>query len=167
MASKVENYPIAEEAFNLKTFLDKIVEKVRDVYNMYNVPLPDRQYWTFGDAAFDCEQMVVSFVNLYLGPPGDEASQPQRCSAPRTAVVTINVVRKTATPVNGKLPSATSLQDAADWQAIDAWILIESNQLFDQWDDFIQGPGVIATVTAGTASGGFQNVSMQLTMAVP
>ena len=173
MSKKISDYEISEDAFDLKNFLDGIVQRVRDVYTLYNVPLPARQYWTFGDPAYDCEQMVVSFVNLYLGPPGDEANTPQRCTQPRTAVVRISVVREMATQNQGSrsvaIPTPEAIQDASNWQALDAWILIQSSKQFDFWDPEygVPGLGLIATVTAGTAAGGFNDVSMTLTMAVP
>jgi len=158
---------IVEDAFNLSNFMDGVLDRVRQVYASYNVPLPARQYWTFGEPAYDCEQVVVSFINLYLGPPGDEANRPVKCNQPRTAVVRISVVRQTVVQQGTKAPKAQDIEDSARWQALDAWILIESNQLFDNWDEFANGPGVIATITAGTASGGYQEVSMQLTITVP
>lgn len=172
MGRKVGDFEISEDAFALKDFLDALLQKVRDVYDLYNVPLPARQYWTFGEPAFDCEQVVVSFINLYLGPPGDEAATPRHCNQPRTAVVRISVVRQTATQSNtsrSPVPSAQSIQEASNWQAVDAWVLVESNKLFDQWDEDMGMPGlgVISTITAGTAAGGYQDVSMTLTMAVP
>jgi len=46
--------------------------------------------------------------------------------------------------------------------AVDAWTLLDASCLCDEW-----GLGVIATVTAGEAQGGFQGVNMTLTVAVP
>jgi hypothetical protein len=44
---------------------------------------------------------------------------------------------------------------------------MEAMQLFDQWDDYGLGLGVIATVDAPVQQGGFQAINMQITMAVP
>jgi hypothetical protein len=47
--------------------------------------------------------------------------------------------------------------------AIDAWMLLDTACLCSPW----LGMGVIATVTADEAQGGFQGVTMTLTVAVP
>ena len=87
---------------------------------------------------------------------------------PRTATVTITVARNV--PVvgqNGRPPSADKIELASAVSAIDAWVLMESLNLFDQWNDGSYGLGVIATVDVAEPEGGFQIVSMDLTLAVP
>jgi len=167
--TKVDDYAISEEAFNLRNALDKILETLVSVYASYGVPLPSRRYWTFGPPAIDCEQAVVSFVQLYLGLPGDEASQPRPCSDPRSMVVNINIAREIMVITKtGKLPSGAQIQAGSEWQAIDAWVLMEAMQQFDTWGAAYggRGLGVIATVDTGAAEGGFASVNMTLTVAV-
>jgi hypothetical protein len=41
-----------------------LLERVRAVYAEAGVPLPDRQLWTAGESAYDCEQLVVSLMSL-------------------------------------------------------------------------------------------------------
>jgi hypothetical protein len=164
----IEKYPIDSEALGLKELLDTILAKVVAVYASYDVPLPSRQYWTFGQPAFDCEQIVVSFIQAYLGTPGNQASEPVPCSGPRSAVVQISVVRATATPSGSTgIPAADKIQAAAHWQAVDAWVLLDAIRQFNDWGDGLPGIGVIATVDGGTASGGFHDVSLQLTVGMP
>jgi hypothetical protein len=75
------------------------------------------------------------------------------------------------TPVvgqSGQAPTAAKIQKAAELTSVDGWILMQSLNLLDQWEEEgLYGPGVIATISAGENSGGFQSVSMQITMAVP
>lgn len=148
--------------------LDRALEKVEAVFQSYDVPLPDRRYWTIGTPAIDCEQLVVSFVQAYLGTPGDEASTPQRCHQPRSAVLSISIAREIPTVgQGGRAPSGQTIEQASYISAVDAWVLLESVNQFDQWDEVGSGMGVIATVEGTTPAGGFQVTSMQLTMVVP
>lgn len=158
----------SEDAYNLKNMLDGIIERVENVFQTYNVSLPNRRYWTFGQPVIDCEQLVVSFIQMYLGTPGDEASTPQRCNVPRSAVVTISVARQIPTVgTNGRPPSGDKIQEGAARSAIDAWVLMEAVRDFDMWDGTGYGLGVIATVDVLPPEGGYQAVNMQLTLAVP
>lgn len=165
----LDKYDIDESAFNLKDLMDGILQRVIVLFESYGVPLPARRYWTMTQPAIDCEQLVVFFQQSYLGTPGDQAAEPQRCNMPRSAVVNIMISRPL--PVvgqSGQAPNADKIQKASEIVAVDAWILMQSLNLLDQWDDDgLYGPGVIATVTAGEASGGFQSSSMQVTLVVP
>jgi hypothetical protein len=168
MSAVVNVSDFSEDAFNLKNLLDGIVEKVESIYQSYNVPLPHRRYWTLGTPAIDCEQLVVSFSQLYLGPPGGQISVPQRCNNPRTAIITINIARQVpVVGMNGRPPSPEKIQEASLISAVDAWVLMESMRLFDDWDNSGWGLGIIATVEAGEIEGGYQMVTMEITLAVP
>ena len=157
------------EARNLATFLQEVLNRVINVYDSYNMPLPTRRYFTMASPVVDCEQVCVSFIQMYLGTPGDEATEPRRCHDPRTATISIQVAR--AVPItqqNGQAPLADSIQDAAEVSAYDAWVLMESINDFDTWSEAgAFGLGVIATVDADPPEGGFQTTRMTLTMAVP
>jgi hypothetical protein len=168
MAIATDISDVSEDALNLKYMMDGILEKVCTVFQSYNVQLPARRYWTLGSPAIDCDQVVVSFNGMYLGAPGSQVGDPQRCNMPRTATVTITVARNV--PVvgqNGRPPAPEKIELASTVSAIDAWVLMESLNLFDQWNDGSYGLGVIATVDVAEPEGGFQIVSMDLTLAVP
>jgi hypothetical protein len=168
MSRLIDVSTINESAYNLKDFLDKVLAKTVETFEEHNVPLPTRQYWTMGEPAVDCEQLVVGFIQMYLGLPGDEASQPQRCSVPRSAVLRISISRQIpVVGVNGKAPSADKIQEASEIAAIDAWMFMELINKLDQWQPGEFGLGVIATTEASTAEGGFQTMNMQVTLAVP
>jgi len=159
---------VDSEALNLKYLLDGVLDRAVSVFQSYDVPLPTRQYWTVGEQAIDCEQLVLTFVQMYLGPPGDQASTPQRCHVVRTAVMTLSLSRSIPTVgQNGRPPSSETIESAAQIAAVDAWVLMQSVNLFDMWEDGGFGVGVIATVDVPPPEGGFQTINMQLTMAVP
>jgi hypothetical protein len=159
---------VSEDALSLKNMMDGILSRIETVFQTYNVPLPSRRYWTMGEVAVDCEQVVVNFLQMYLGTPGDEQSAPQRCHVPRTATVIISISRPVATVgQNGRPPSGDKITESSYSSAIDAWVLMECIKEFDMWDDTGYGLGVIATMDSSGPEGGFQTVNMQLTLAVP
>lgn len=163
---------ISDDAKGLADLMQKVLDTTVAVFESYSIPIPDRKYFTFGDAAIDCEQIVVSFIQLYIGTPGDEATQPQPCSAPRTAVLRVQIARQYPSLMsNGKAPTDESLQTYTVLAACDAWALMESVRDFDSWtDDFgrpLGNTGVIATVEGATPEGGYMATNMLLTLMVP
>lgn len=159
---------VSEDAVHLRDMMEGVLERVQDVFQEYNVELPVRRYWTMGTPAVDCEQLVIYFQQLYLGPPGAQVGEPQRCHVPRSATVTISIAR--ATPIvqqNGRPPAPERIEAASEVMAIDSWVLMESVNRFDQWDEAGYGVGVIATLDVTSPEGGFQTTDMTITMAVP
>lgn len=159
---------VSEDAVNLRDMMQGVLERVQSVFQSYNVELPARKYWMMGQPAIDCEQLVIFFQQLYLGPPGAQVGEPQRCHVPRSATVTIALSR--ATPItqqNGRPPAPERIEAASEVLAIDAWVLMESVNQLDQWDETGYGVGVIATLDVSPPEGGFQTTSMTITLAVP
>lgn len=166
--ANLSNYEVDEAAFNLRDMMQGILDRVVTIYGSYGVPVPARRYWTMGNPALDCEQLVVSFVQMYLGAPGDEANRPQRCNQIKSAVVTIAVSRPIpSVGQSGRPPGADKIQEQSEWSAVDSWVLMESINLLDQWSEDGFGPGVIATLSSGEPQGGFQTITLQVTLAVP
>ncbi len=164
----IDGTGVLEDATNLRDMLGGVLERVEAVFQSYNVNLPERRYWTMGQPVVDCEQLVVSFLQMYLGSPGAQAGEPQRCHVPRSATMTISIAR--ATPIvsqNGRPPSPEKIKAASEILALDAWVLMESINLIDQWDATGYGVGVIATLEVTTPEGGFQTTDLTITMAVP
>lgn len=159
---------VDDDAKHLANHLENVLEKVVATYASYNMPLPDRQYWTLGQTVVDCEQVVVCLLQMYLGSPGDEAVQPRRCNDPRSATITISVSRQI--PVvgpSGKAPAPQRIEEGMTPAAYDAWILMESMRQFDTWEESGFGLGVIATLETPPPEGGFQTTVLTMTSAVP
>ena len=164
----IDGNGFTEDANRLTAMLDGVLERVETVFQSYNVPLPNRRYWMIGTPALDCDQVVVSFIQMYLGSPGAEVSQPQRCNVPRSATIMIQISRPVPTVgPNGRPPSPEKIQQNSALSTTDAWVLMEALREFDMWDDTGYGLGVIATLEITGPEGGFQTVGLQLTMAVP
>lgn len=168
MSMQIDFTGVSEDATNLRDMMSGVLERVETIFQSYNVNLPVRRYWTMGQPAIDCEQLVISFVQMYLGPPGAQVGDPQRCHVPRSATLNIQIARQT--PIvsqNGRPPSAQSIQIASETLAYDAWVLMESVNLLDQWDETGYGIGVLATLESSPPEGGFQTTTLTVTMAVP
>lgn len=159
------------DALSLVNLLDEILARVVGGFEQAGVDLPERRYWTTYTPAADCEQLVVFFNQAYIGPPGDEASEPQMCHSPRTAQIDIQILRciPTSSGPRAKAPTSVEIQTAARAQAIDAWVLLDIASSLDTWDGDLpgRGLGVIATVDSGDAEGGISGVTMHLTVAIP
>jgi hypothetical protein len=160
---------VSNDAKNLANLMQDVLNRVINVYQSYDMPLPARRYWNIATPVVDCEQLVVSMIQMYVGTPGDEATEPRRCTDPRSVTLNISVSREV--PIvqqNGQPPLADDIQTAAVVAAYDAWILMESINQFDSWAT--NGPfgmGVIATVDSAPPEGGFQTTRMTITMVVP
>jgi hypothetical protein len=162
---------VSDDARNLANFMQEMLGKVVTSFQSYSMPVPARTYYTFGAPAIDCEQLSVSFLQMYIGTPGDEATEPRRCNDPRSGTFVISIARQVPiTQANGAPPSAQSIQDASEVSALDAWILMESTKEFDgSWGAYASGLGlgVIATVDVDSPEGGFQTTRMTITIAIP
>jgi hypothetical protein len=169
MPTPINTATVDDAAKNLAALMQGVLDSVINTYQSYNMPIPGRRYWTLGEPSVDCEQVVVSMLQMYIGSPGDEATDPRRCNDPRSATLLVSVSREV--PVvshNGKAPSADDIQAFSEISAYDAWILLDSSKALDQWatgGSF--GLGVIATVETNAPEGGFQTVTMTITVAVP
>lgn len=163
MAIDLEKYVTDEDAFDLKRHLTKTLEVVVSLFESYNMPLPTRRYYMLSTPAIDCEQVVVSLINLYLGPPGDEGGVPIICDygTPRTAVTQVTIARKITVPKNGQPQTPEQVMADADVSGMDAWLMFLNMQQFD-----FNNMGVIATVMPEKIAGGYQVVTLQLTSTV-
>lgn len=160
---------VSDDAKALSNYLQEILERTVNIYESYGIPVPYRRYWTMADPVVDCEQLVVSFIQMYIGSPGDEATTPRRCMDPRSATVHIQVAREVPTVgASGRAPSPEAIQAYSQLQAFDAWALLHSAAELDAWNTSGGfGLGVIATVETSEPQGGFQSTTLTLTSAVP
>jgi hypothetical protein len=165
---EIDGTGVLEDATNLRDMMSGVLERVENVFQSYNVSLPEKRYWMMGQPAIDCEQVVVSFLQMYLGTPGDQVGEPQRCHVPRSVTLTVSISRQTAiVNQNGRPPSREKIEQASNALAIDSWVLMDSVNLLDQWDDTGYGLGVIATLDVAGPEGGFHTTNLTITMAVP
>lgn len=154
--------PSAED-LSLVTLGRTILAGVVDGFGARGIDLPERRYLTLGTPANDCEQLVVSWMQSYLGTPGDEASVPQRCDAVKSAVFTVQLSRKM--PVvsdSGASPSAANIQASSETLLLNAYVLLDVVAHIDPFD-----LGVIVTSDVIEVSGGLGCVQVQTVLALP
>lgn len=144
----------------LVVHMNDILNSVVQTFGQANVELPARRYIAAGQTAHDCEQVTVSLSQLYIGPPGDQAQEPQRCEAPRSAVVLVEIVRciPSMNTRTGEV-DVTALQAVAETQARDAWMLLEAATNMDVY-------GILGDVTPTDPQGKYQAITLTLTMVV-
>ncbi len=149
---------------SLVTLSQTILNGVVDGYGAKGIELPARQYVTLGTPVNDCEQLVVSWQQSYIGMPGDEASLPQQCdSVPKSAVFVVQLCREM--PVvsqSGKSPKAEDIQARSEILLLDAHVLLDLVGHIDPY-----GLGVIATADVVEVSGGMGCIQVQTTLAIP
>jgi len=148
---------VTNDINDLAEMAKHILEKVVETYQINGISLPDRQYVALANPAQDCEQLTVAWQSMYLGPPGDEASGPQRCESPRSAVFEVVVTR--CVPVaddRNRAPEPAAISAASAVLMRDACLLMDS---IKGMDDFL---GVTATVAGSEAQGGLQSVTLTL-----
>ena len=157
------------DSISLKVLLDEVLQVIVDRYTFHGVTLPPRRYWTMGEEAIDCEQLALVFQQMYIGPPGDEATRPQKSNSPRSAVLKATVAREIPTNSGrGLVPTEDKIQAGSEISAVDAWILLDAVSYVDQWENTgAFGLGVIGTVDVDPPAGGFQTVTATFTLAIP
>jgi len=161
----IEDYPMDSDALIIVKMLDRLLENVIASYESMQVPLPTRRYWMLGaEVPEDCEQVVVTYIQSYLGVPGDAAAQAQQCNAPRTGVFNVVVTRDHPVGENGKAVSPERIITASKWGAVDNAVLLWSLDTLNTMEDGWKGPGVIATVNTLPPNGGVQSTVLNISL---
>ena|ERR1044072_3462096 len=160
MSIDLSGVPDVEAVFTLmQQLLDDIVYHFAE----NDVDLPGRQYVTVGQTAHDCEQLTVGFIQMYLGTPGDRIEVPQNCQAPRSIVLTVQLVRKVALPQGRTTPpDPEEITELTKQKTGDAWLLMDAVQK-NACDTF----GVIADVSVTNPQGEYQAVQLNVSVGVP
>ena len=138
-----------------------ILDAVVDGYAAKGRDLPSRRYLTLGTPAVDCEQLVVSFQQIYLGVPGDEASSPQQCGGPSTGVFVVQLSRKVPVGTDSGPPSKEKIDSASVELLYDMRLLFDIVSNYDHY-----GMGIIVTGDVVEVAGGYGTIQIQTAMAV-
>lgn len=154
---------LPEDVESVGETLETVLARIVATFDAAHIDLPERQFIYWGNTVHDCEQLSVSLVQMYLGAPGSPAAAPQPCHGPRSMVLSCQIVRCVPTPPSGaKAPSASDLTKYSLRRAKDAYVLLEAGiKTCDVW-----GVGAIADVNPTNATGGFQAVVLNLTLAI-
>ena len=164
----VANYPDMDPSVHaVSRALERTLQAIIDEYERLQVPLPARRYWTTGQPVFDCDQVVVAFIGYAIGAVGSPEGGPVRCQdgVPRTMSLEISIVRPAAMPGSGgQAPSPASIQKHAEWQAIDAHILLEALPAIDVDEYGTPGLGVFGQVATPSPEGGYAATVLSLSL---
>lgn len=147
--------------------MDSILAAVVEEFEFNDESLPDLRYITFGpDVPHDCEQLTVTMVQTYLGPPGDQAVGPQRCDGPRTGVFQVELVRcyKDGSSKNKRTNPTTTpdpivMSEYTRERSVDVWLMLNSIERLADYN------GAIADVSIGVPSD-YQGVIMNLVVQI-
>ena len=147
----------------LVTFVEHCFNSVVQTFDEHGVDLPKRRYWTVGAAAADCEQMVVTVLQVFWGNPGIPPTEPVRCSQPRSMTLGVQILRDAAVagPRSSSGPSAEAIMSKAIAPPADTEILMEAVATWDR-----TGIGVVSTFDALDAEGGLQGVVGTVTVSL-
>ena len=143
--------------------MQDVLSSINSAFEAEGVVLPDRQYVMIGEAAHDCEQLTVSFDQLFLGGPGDEITTPLRCEAARTIALSVQLVRCVPAITRQGPPTAEQLTETTERLTQDSWLLLEGciNSIPANY------LGALVDVTVTAPDGKFQAVQANLTVGVP
>lgn len=164
--SPISKYPVQEEAFVVRDLLKRTLERTEAIYERAGVPLPSRKYWALGQVAEDCDQVNVVFLNATLGTPGEQQTEPMPCNGPKFATVEVRITRNMVNSENNTPPSAARIEEASDWVAVDAWLLLDNLAVYDETLLGNRGSGVLATVATAPPSGNMQTTTLTLTLGI-
>lgn len=143
--------------------MQNLLDKIRAVFEQADVSLPERQYLAVGRTAHDCEQLTVSFQQMYLGAPGVRVDQPVKCNSPRSVVLTVQLVRCVVMPVGrSTTPDAAKTTDRTLSRVTDAWLLMDA--VTQALDDFL---GIFGEVVITDPQAEYQAVVLNVTVGVP
>jgi hypothetical protein len=125
------------------------------------VPLPERQYWTVGTTAHDCEQLVLAVQQMFIG-TAEAPMEVFRCDGPRALTFTVEVLRCVPTLTNrGQAPSGDAIEVASVNPVIDMEIMLDLAQYFDEFNT-----GVATTVDPLNAEGGYHGAICTYTVSL-
>jgi hypothetical protein len=152
----------SERQRSVVDLLDSVLASIVDFYAQENIPLPERRYWTTGEAAADCAQLVVVLIQTYLGVPGGEGLEPAPCHGPRTAVMGVQILRKAHVPQGANAADANTIQTMSVGTAVDSWALMDAIRQLDEMNN-----GVVVSINTQPPSGGLQGILATVALQIP
>jgi hypothetical protein len=145
----------------IQTVMNDALTALETLYAAEGVELPDRRYWTIGEAAADCEQAVFAVQQVFIGIPG-APSEPTRCDGPRSITFSLQILR--CVPVanaRGNAPEAAAIQEASVLPTVDMELMLDLAPAFDPMN-----LGVVVFVDVISANGGFHGAVATYTVSM-
>ena len=164
-----EEVPARLSIYNL---MQMMMDEVNATYAEAGVELPSKQCFDSygaGQTPHDCEQVSISFEQMYNGLPGAPEQVPGKCYSPRTGVFVIEVTRCVPTLEKNRagklaLPSVAKLDEMAKQQSADAWLLMDAGLRAAEAANYLGG---LSDVAFTPESGGYQSAVLNLVLGIP
>lgn len=155
------------QADRLANFADYVLDTVVSVFVSAGVDLPDRRFATVGEPVHDCEELVLRFMGLENGAPGN-TGEAASCNAPITSTFEVHLVRCFPTPTGRGMtpPTADALTINALGLMNDSWLLMQAANAMNS-DTLYSTFGFVSSVIVGEPQGGFVGVVLTVEAAVP
>ena len=147
--------------FVIPQYMDYALAAVRTEYASHSdVTLPERNYWTIGGVAADCEQAVLIVQQHVLGSAGAPIELTQ-CNAPRSLTFLFQVLRcvTVASGRGSRPPESSAIQADSVTPTQDMEIMMDLATSFDTYNQ-----GIIVTIDAVVAEGGFHGAQATYTV---
>ncbi len=144
--------------------MQDVIDSIVAVYSDADVTIPARNIIAAGPTVHDCEQLSITFEQMYSGGPGDQAEQPVRCESPRSVVLTVQLVRCIPTPVGrGQAPSPEAMATSTSQLLKDVWLLMDG-VMASRAAGYL---GALADISVTPPDGAYQAVVANLVVGVP
>lgn len=149
-----------------------ILETVRETFAAAGVSLPSTQVITLGGqtAQIDSEMLSVSLEQMYSGTPGNQAQDPVKCTAPKSASFAVELVRCSPVgAIRGRSTPLSTTEDTAQQTNValarmqDMYLLQEAGM--NACDATWFGSGIV-DISAAPPNGGAQALVMSITTVV-
>lgn len=154
---------------DLSTLAHDLLASVVGRLTAAGIVLPTRRYVWVGAVAVDCEQVVVSYEQSFLGLPGLQDASAIQCSVLRSAQFAISIIRCVPSPDrSGTPPSVESLDAVATVMLTDALELMRQVVTGYRDRDFsstCDSMSILNVVPVGP-SGGYGGVTMHVQVQV-
>ena len=159
MANKPEPYTWGDQvAYAAENLLDAAKAALTD----WGRVVPLDVYATEGTPVHDCEQLTVTLLQVYYGPPGDQAEQPTPCDGMITGVFQMELVRCIAPAFNQK----TKIGGTTEEKHNSAISLYEDAAVLIRTPNYMPSPdfdrNVMGDLSIGEPSGGYIAITMNI-----
>jgi hypothetical protein len=155
-------YPPYAGDWVVPAFCDQAMKDIAEHYAVkVNIPLPERRYWTIGQTAHDCEQVVLAVQQMFIG-TAEAPLEVSPCSGPRGLTFTLEILRCVPTLDNrGNAPAGEKIEVASVNPVIDMEIMLDLAVYFDPYLT-----GVLVNVDPVPAEGGIHGAICTYTVSL-
>ena len=159
MATKPEPFTWGDQvAYAAESLLDAAKGALTDGGR----PVPSTIYATEGTPVHDCEQLTITLLQVYFGPPGEQAETPNPCDGMITGVFQLELVRCMSPSYNAKTRSGGTPEE----KHTSSMELYKDAAVLMRTPTYMPSPDfdrdVMGDLTIGEPSGGYIAITMNI-----